>query len=300
MTWANAALLSASVMAFVSILDSHLVSKRFPSMRSFILPLALINLAYGLIMRLAFPLPAGVDMSLVGVAVLSACLRTGAVVIMFDSLRHREVSSVVPVVYAYPMFVALLAVIFLGERLTWLQWAAVGIVASGAVMISLGRELSRSDVGRPRAALLFLSSLLLAAADVTSKQALSQLTFWNLFWVQASVMGGIFLLYSLRRSVLAEIGALADRWRALKVLALNETIAPVGIILAYWAMAHGPVSLVSALLGSRPLLVLLFALALSRRAPDFLFWNKGRRLLITRAVATAMIVVGVAIIKMSG
>jgi len=299
MTWANAALLSASVMALVSILDSHLVSKRFPSMRSFLLPIGLIHLVYGVTMRSAFPLPGGVDVSLVGVAVLSSCLRTGAVVIMLDNLRHREVSSVIPVVYAYPMFVAVMAFMFLGERLTLLQWGAVGIVASGAVMISLGWEPSRSDMGRPRAALLFLSSLLLAAADVTSKQALSQLTFWNLFWVQASVMGGIFLLYTLRRSVLAEIGALADRWRALKLLALNELIAPVGIVLSYWAMAHGPVSLVSALLSSRPLLVLLFALALSHRAPDFLLWNKGRRLLITKVVATAMIVGGVAIIKMS-
>jgi len=300
MTWANAALLSASVMALVSILDSHLVSKRFSSVRSFILPIGLIHLVYGVIVRLAFPLPAGIDVSLVGVAVLSSCLRTGAVVIMLDSLRHREVSSVIPVVYAYPMFVAVMAFMFLEERLSLLQWGAVGIVASGAVMISLGREPSRSDIGRPRAVLLFFSSLLLAAADVTSKQALSQLTFWNLFWVQAFVMGGTFVLFSLRRSVLAEIGALADRWRVLKLLALNEVIAPVGIILSYWAMAHGPVSLVSALLSSRPLLVLVFALALSHRAPDFLFWSKGRRLLVTKVVATAMIVGGVAIIKMSG
>ncbi len=300
MTWANAALLSASVMALVSILDSHLVSRRFPSVRSFMLQMGLLHLVYAVTMGSAFPLPSGVDVSLVGIAALSACFRTGAVVIMLDSFRHREVSSVIPVVYAYPMFVAVMAFLFLGERLTWLQWGAVGIVASGAVMVSLGPGLSRSDIGRPRSALLFLSSLLLAAADVMSKQALSQLTFWNLFWVQASVMGGIFLLVSLRRPVLAEIGALADRWRALRLLTLNELIAPVGIVLSYWAMAHGPVSLVSALLSSRPLFVLLFALALSRRAPDFLLWGKGRRLLIIKVVATAMIVGGVVIIKMSG
>ena len=300
MTWANAALLSASVMALVSILDSHLASRRFPSVRSFMLPLGLIHLVFGVTAGSAFPLPSGVDVSLVGIAILSACLRTGAVVIMLDSFRHREVSSVIPVVYAYPMFVAVMAFLFLGERLTGLQWAAVGIVALGAVMVSAGPGFSRGDMGRPRAALLFLSSLLLAAADVTSKQALSQLTFWNLFWIQASVMGCIFLLVSLRRPVLAEIGALADRWRALRLLALNELIAPVGIVLSYWAMAQGPVSLVSALLSSRPLFVLLFALALSRRAPDFLLWSKGRRLLIIKAVATAMIVGGVAIIKMSG
>jgi len=218
---------------------------------------------------------------------------------MLDSFRHREISSVIPVVYAYPMFVAVMAFLFLGERLTGLQWGAVGIVAFGAVMVSAGPGFSRGDMGRPRAALLFLSSILLAAADVMSKQALSQLTFWNLFWVQAGVMGSAFVLFSLRRSVLVEIGALADRWKALRLLALNELIAPVGIVLSYWAMAHGPVSLVSALLSSRPLLVLLFAVALSRRAPGFLLWSEGRRLLIIKVVATVMIVGGVAIIKLS-
>ena len=300
MTWVNAALLSALVMALVSVLDSHLVSRRFPSVRSFMLPMGLIHMVYGVTMCLAFPLPAGVDMSMVGVAVLSACLRTVSVVIMLDSFRHREISSVIPVVYAYPMFVAVMAFLFLGERLTGLQWAAVGIVAFGAVMVSAGPGFSRGEMGRPRAALLFLSSILLAAADVTSKQALSQLTFWNLFWVQAAVMGSTFVLVSLRRSVLAEIRSVVNHWKALRLLALNELIAPVGIVLSYWAMAQGPVSLVSALLSSRPLLVLVFALALSRRAPDFLLWSKGRRLLIMKVVATVMIVGGVAIIKMSG
>ena len=164
MTWVNAALLSASVMALVSVLDSHLVSRRFPSVRSFMLPMGLIHMVYGVTMCLAFPLPAGVDMSMVGVAVLSACLRTVSVVIMLDSFRHREISSVIPVVYAYPMFVAVMAFLFLGERLTGLQWAAVGIVAFGAVMVSAGPGFSRGEMGRPRAALLFLSSILLAAA----------------------------------------------------------------------------------------------------------------------------------------
>ena len=113
-------------------------------------------------------------------------------------------------------------------------------------------------------------------------------------------MGSAFVLVSLRRSVLAEIRSVVNHWKALRLLALNELIAPVGIVLSYWAMAQGPVSLVSALLSSRPLLVLVFALALSRRAPDFLLWSKGRRLLITKVVATVMIVGGVAIIKMSG
>ena len=44
--------------------------------------------------------------------------------------------------------------------------------------------------------------------------------------------------------------------------------------------------------------VLVFALLLSRIAPEFLFWSGGRRAVALRIVATVLIVVGIAIIEM--
>ncbi len=299
MTWIHAALLSAAILAVVNVLDSHLVSKRFPGIRSFMLTVGLIHLGYGVVLSRLVPLPAGADTFHVSLGVLSAFLRTGGIIILLDGLRHREVSTVVPIVYTYPMFVAAIAFFMLGEQLVWQQWMAVVIVASGAVLISLNREPSRIQMARPRFALIFLSSLLFATADVTAKVALTQITFWNLFWIGASVMGGVFLSISLRRSVIRGIVALRERGKALGLLALNEVIAPIGIVISYWALQHGPVSLVSTLLSTRPLFVLVFALGLSCCAPGFLFWSGGRRLVTVRIIATVMIVAGVGLIEMT-
>lgn len=299
MTWVHAALISAAIMAVVNIFDSHLVSKRFSSIRMFMLLVGCIHLFYGVVMTFVVPLPSGTGAYHVVMAVVSSLIRTGAIIILLDSLRHREVSTVVPIVYMYPIFVALIAFVALGEQLGWQQWLAVVIVACGAVLISANREPSRIYMSRRRSALIFLASLLFATADVTGKVALAQITFWNLFAIGAAVMGATFLSIAMRRAVIQNIWALHERGKALGLLALNETIAPVGIIVSYWALQHGPVSLVSTLLSSRPLFVLLFAIALSWLAPGFLFWSGGRRLVIVRIIATIMIVAGVGVIEIS-
>ena len=299
MTWAQAALVSAAIMAIVSIIDSHLTSKRFPSLRAYLLPLGLIHLTYGLVGSRLVPLPQDADTAVVGMAILSSCIRVGAIFIFLHSLRYREVSTVVPIVYTSPMFVGLMAVFFLREDLSLLQWTAIAIVVSGAVLIAAVKGPSRGDIRRPGLALLLLASLLFAISDVTAKQALSQLSFWHLFWMGAAVMGFAFVVGSLRRPILVQIRDMEDRAKSLGLMALNEVLSPIGIVVSFWALAHGPVSLVSTLVSSRPLFVLLFALILSRGAPGFLVWEGGKRQLVVKLVATGMIMGGVAIIELS-
>jgi uncharacterized membrane protein len=84
------------------------------------------------------------------------------------------------------------------------------------------------------------------------------------------------------------------------LLVLNETLAVTGIILIFWAMANGPVSLVSTITGSRPIFVLVFALILSRFRSGFLLEGQsGKGTLALRLIATAMIVGGIAIIYLA-
>lgn len=298
MTWAHAALVSAAILAIVSVLDSHLVSRRFPGFRQFLLLVGTIHMGYAVLLSLLVPLPDGIGSAPVGWAVLSSLIRTGAIILLLDALRRRDVSSVVPVVYAYPMWVAVIAVVVLGETLAWQQWLAVVIVASGAVLISLNVEPSLTQLERPRSALILLATVLFALADVTGKVALEHLSFWNLFWIGAAVMGATFLAVALRPGVVRGIAALPDRRGSIALLAVNEVIAPVGIVISYWALQHGPVSLVSTLLSARPLFVLVYALLLGAWMPGFLLRSGGRRLVTVRVVATLMIVGGIAVIEL--
>ena len=286
-------------MGVVSILDSHLLSKRMPGLRAFLLPVAIIHLAFGSLLFVLFPLSEDIDIWPVLVAAISGIIRTGAVIIMLYSLKKEEVSRVIPVVYSYPILVAIMAMPLLGESLTRLEWLAIVIVVIGAVMVSVKR--SPSGSAKLPAKLLFLlfgSSLLFAAADITSKYALAYISFWNMFWISAFCMSGIFLLLSLRPRILNQLINMKKKSSAMGILAIDEALALAGILLSFWALEGGPVSLVSTIISSRPMFVLIFAFIISRLAPMFLKWDSGNGILAIRLVATAMIVGGITIIHL--
>ena len=297
MNWASVAILSTATFAVVNTIDSHLLSKRMPSLRAFLLPVSIFHLVYGLLLFYLVPLPEGIGILPVLVAVVSGIFRTIAVTIILYNLQKEEVSRVIPVVYTYPIFVAIMAVLFMGETLGYLQWLAIIIVVAGAVMVSVRQSPSGSTIwlGKPLL-LLFGSSLLLAMADVTSKYALAYISFWNMFSLTAFCISGIFLLVSMRPRILSQLSSMERRNSAIALLAFNETLAPVGIVLLFWALERGLVSLVSTIASSRPVFVVIFALILSRILPGFMEWQPGKGMLALRLVAIAMIFCGIAII----
>ena len=300
MNWASVAILSTATFAVVNTIDSHLLSKRMPSLRAFLLPVSIFHLFYGLLLFYLVPLPEGIGILPVLVAVVSGIFRTIAVTIILYNLQKEEVSRVIPVVYTYPIFVAIMAVLFMGETLGYLQWLAIIIVVAGAVMVSVRQSPSGSTIwlGKPLL-LLFSSSLFFAMADITSKYALAYISFWNMFSLTAFCISGIFLLVSMRPRILSQLSSMERRNSAIALLAFNEILAPVGIVLLFWALEKGPVSLVSTISSSRPVFVVIFALILSRILPGFMEWQPGKGMLALRLVAIAMIFGGITIIYLS-
>jgi len=298
-TWGNTAILSAAVLGVVNVIDSHLLSKRMPGLLAFLLPVGIIHLIYGSVLFALFPLPEGTSILPIVVAVASGILRTGAISIMLYSLKREEVSWVIPVVYTYPIFVAIMAMPLLGETLHYPEWLAIIIVVAGAVMVSARHSPSGATTwpGKPLL-LLFGSSLLFALADIAGKYALNYISFWNMFSLSALCMSSIFLLVSIRPHIIRQLRNMKERNPAIGLLAFNETLAPIGIVLSFWALERGPVSLVSTIVGSRPMFVVIFALIMSRISPMFIEWRPGKGRLPLRLIATAMIVGGITIIHL--
>jgi len=298
--WASTAILAAVVLGVVNIIDSHLLSRRMPGLRAFLLLVSIPHLIYALVLFYLFPLPEGISLWVVLVALVSGTFRTAGVLIMLYSLKREEVSRVIPVVYAYPIFVAIMAVPLLGETLNSLQWLAIIIVVAGAITVSAEKSPSGSATWLSKSVfLLFGSSLLLAMSDIGSKYVLAYISFWNMFSLTAFCMSGVFLLVSLRPQVLSQLINMKRRGSSIALLAFNETLAPIAIVLSFWALQRGPVSLVATITGSRPMFVVIFALILSRVFPGFLAGSASTGMVVLRLIATAMIVGGVAIIYLT-
>jgi len=218
--WISIAVLAAAALGLVNILDSHLISRRMPSLRAFLLPVGLIVLVPGLVFFYLFPLPEEVGAWPLIVALASAILRVASVTILFYTLKREEVSRAVPVVSTYPIFVAIMAIPLLGETLDYLHWIAIIVVVAGAVMVSVKRSPGSANWLGSTFLLLFGASLLMAMADVASKYALAYISFWNMYWISALSIAAIFLLISLRPHVIRELGNIKQPGSTMALFAL--------------------------------------------------------------------------------
>lgn len=301
MDWFSLAIFSAAAFGTVSIIDSHLLTKRMLGLRAYLLLIGSFLLVYSFVFFSLFPLPQGIDAWTVTVAIASGILRTGGIAIMLYVLKKEEVSRVIPVVYTYPVFVAIMAIPLLGETLYYLEWLAIVMVVAGAILVSFRQSSSGSIVWRVKPLLiLFGSSLLMAMADITSKYALNYISSWNMFWVSGFCMSGIFILTSLRPHILRQLANMKQKGSTMAWLVFNEILAPITILLMFLALKTGPVSLVSTIVGgSRPVFVFVFAFILNRIFPRFIEWHADRGMLVLRFLAIAMIAGGITVIQLS-
>ena len=296
MTWITAALIVAAAMAVVNVVDSHLIAKRMPNIWTFLMPIGVIHLSFGLLTIAAKPLDTEVEAFPWFIAVLSAVARSIAAFLMLYTMRTEEVSRIIPVVHTSPVFVAIVAVPLLGEDLSFLQWMAVLITVAGAILISLKGQ-GRATRFRRSFVMLLGSSMLFGLANIATKYASESISFWNMYSVTATCFGVLFLLSSVRPKIVRELRAIPSIGMILGVTGLNEVLAFGGILLSFWAIENGPVSLVSTVMGIRPFFVFLIALALSRFVPVLLDEKLSRNIIVLKVLSIALIVGGVAIIN---
>jgi len=232
------------------------------------------------------------------VAFASGIMRAIGVIFMLNAMRSEEVSRIIPITHTFPIFVAILAVPLLHETLDYKDWLAICITVAGAVLISARWDArSSGSYLRKSFAALMLASFLMGAANTASKYALDYISFWNMYSINAFCLCAVFLLFSLRSGVLKELWDMKGRNPAMVLLTINECIALWGIILSFWAMELGKVSLASTILGTRPAFVFVSAVALTRFFPSMLEERLTRGVAVIKTVSIALIIIGVAIIN---
>ena len=235
------------------------------------------------------------------VAVGSGIVRAAGALPMLRAMRSEEVSRIMPVVNTSPIFVAILAVPTLGEALGYAEWLAILITVAGAVLISIRRDSDGQGVRLHKPlVVLIVSSMLFGVATTASKYALDYITFWNMYSINALSLGTIFLLSSARPRILKEVRDMAQRNQVLALLLFNECIAVGGIILSFWAIERGPVSLVSTVVSTRPAFVFLYALALSLFFPAVLDEHLSKGVMVIKVIAISLVIGGVTLLTLRG
>ena len=299
MTWLLAALLSTMFFAWVSVLDKKLVTDLFSDVRDFFLIFGLMQIVIGP----AFMVIAWATGGFGGAEGFAWSTATGfaflgGLLLFFYGLSIEEVSRAVPMQCLSSVFATLIAVTLLGESLTLVQVAAVFVVITGSVLVSLRRVDGALKFARGRAFIVLLASaMLLGTAFVAMKQATDVASIWAVEGVSVTVLGVLVLALMARRERLMRVPAMLRIPHLVSVMVLAEGLfAPAAVYTLVQAFSLGTVSMVSVVGSARPLLVLIISSGLSTRAWNVMHEPIDRETLGLKALSTALIVVGVAIL----
>lgn len=300
MDWVSVSLLSAFLFAIVAVLDKKLLAAYMP-VKVFCFLVGLLQFLMAAIVLVIEPWSSSpsVTMWLIG---MSSGLSWGlGTMLMFYGFSRLEVSRVIPIAHTYPVFVAIMASIFLGESLSAVQWVAILITVTGAGVVATSRGQQTSNTNSTLVYLLvLLGSVLNAIANVTYKYALDGIEFWDLFAMRSVCLGVVLLAVGYRTGIVSQVRRLASNMACVRVFVMAEiVVAPAAIVAMLGALYLGPVSLASTLISVRPLFVLAITGILSMPMLRFLDEPFTRETLPLKLLSTSMVVVGIAILTLA-
>ena len=208
-------------------------------------------------------------------------------------LKLEEASRAVAVTQVYPVYVALLAVAFLGESVNPVQWGAILLIVFGAMQVSLrggsGHMLPRLSRGLP---FLLATGIGEGVGFFAVKYAMEGLSLWTVIAFQQMGLLLAFGLFS-RPRAWRELAQVLRNRKFLLLMVSGEGALPfMAIALSLWAVSLGPVSLVAALLATRPLAVFAGSSILSRKRWRIMEESLSPASLAVKGVSITMIVVG--------
>jgi drug/metabolite transporter (DMT)-like permease len=266
--WFYFALLSSVLISGVNIIDKILISDyRIPPL-VYVLVISATSLMP--LVTLAFfnltPLPIGI----LAFTILVGFIRIYYTLPYFKALMIEEVSRVIPLLQLTPVFVLILSSLILHEALRPQDYVAFGLLVLGgtlfAIRLTKGIRISLAFY------LMILASFLLAVYSVALKYLFSIQDFYTIFiWVQ--IAGFItffqFIPFKPFRDPLVTTYKTTSRKIGI-ILIAEQAVAYVAVFAYNYAIAHGPITLISSVGATQPLFVLLFATILSYRFPRVL------------------------------
>ena len=295
MSWVGFALSATALVGLGGILEKQLVSKYLPSSRTFLGWLGLSMLPHAAVFAVLFPVPEDTPIRSVLMTLGAGFLWGVSANMMYRALRYSEASRVYPIINVAPVFVAIMAVLFLGDRLGAAQWVGILVAVAGTVLVSLHTDIKGRGITLDAAFwTLVASSVFIAGGQIFLKVGLDHVPSLTGFWLMRLGMFVPLVLINWRPQVFAEMRASVRSPTTVGLLIVAEVIVfPAAILLFTRATSIGPVALVATMFGTVP--VWIFALSTALSTPRWNLLNEPlrRETLILKAVAIALIVGGI-------
>ncbi|MDH5438682.1 MAG: EamA family transporter [Candidatus Bathyarchaeota archaeon] len=291
MDWFIFAFMATVLWAVGVVIDKHILTKHMQDPFSYQL-LFTITEAPILLLILLTPISSALPWSLLGI-VGGLGIYLG-LILYFKAMRIEEASRVISLWYISPIFVLLLAYVFLEEILSLPSYSGVMFLVLGAIFISYRKEKGKKPVIPPALGLILASGVVFAGYEVLTKYVLDTIDYFSyFFWnfIGTAIIGSsLFCFPKIRGNFLNDIERVNRTvlfWRI-----INTSLGVIATVFYYIAMSDGPVSLVAAASSLEPFFVFAFTLLLSLFAPRILKEETGKKVVTMKALAIILIIVG--------
>ncbi len=213
----------------------------------------------------------------IAVPVIGGILGMVGNLFFFEALARGNVSIIGTLIAAYPCVTVIAAFLLLDERLTVMQYAGVGLIIIGIVGLSSGQSESAPSASRLALILAIASFLAFGFTGVTLKEAVRVVGNDNAmgFYAVVYFVGGI-AYWAVKRRGHPNQSLMKMPRKAVGVGAIGLSFSAIGGVFLIWAMVDGPASIVIALSGAYPIIMISLALMflkeriVRRQVPGFL------------------------------
>jgi bacterial/archaeal transporter family protein len=293
--WEFFALSTALVWAIVTILDKVLLERYILSRNTYLILHGLIGLIPVLGLLLVGRGMRWDDLSMLALACLSGILESIFVFFYYKALQIADASVVAIGMQGVPVMTILISFLFLHEIFPLPTYLGITIIVLGTVLATLAKDSGQHRVDYN--ALWAVLPALLAISISYSLQSfvLRTINVDTLFTAAriGQLLVGLAMLSapSVRKEFVAVTAKLSST--ILLTTVCIGLLNLLGVYLLNEAYSLGPLALVTTLASVQPILVLLIVFAVNSVRPQTIPDQGGWRLLLPRAIATMLVIVGI-------
>ncbi|MCX6707796.1 MAG: DMT family transporter [Candidatus Woesearchaeota archaeon] len=289
MSWILFAILASLLWSGSNIIDKYIYTKLLRNPVVSVIIMGLIGLILSIIICIVRGF-SELSYTNIFIAFICSAVYTLAVFLYFKAVRIEEISTIVPLFYVTPLFVLILAAIFLGEVFTPLKYLGIFLLVAGAMLIS-AKGSFRLSFGKAFW-LVMASSLAISVNSVVTKYLLGFADFWTVYaymriGVFVCIIPFCFMNFEDIKHAVKKHKAKAISW-----ISISELLNLAAIFLSTIAVSIGYVTLVGALTSIQPFFVLAITVLMSIYVPKILKEEIGKSAIALKLAAIMIMFAG--------
>lgn len=305
MLWLIVIVIAYLLNASATAIDKFLLSKKIPNPAVYAFFISALSVLGVVLIPFGFH---SIPFLQIVIALLTGVVFTFAYLFMFKALGENEASRITPFMGGLqPIFVFVLAWIFLGESLGILAIVAFFVLVIGTIILSRqgGQSAKQQRLSRRSYLYATIATILFAIAYTATKYVYNQDGFITGFvWTRLGTFLGAMLLLAYPKNFMDIIGGLKKPQQQQKtglLFIIGQGAGALSFILVSYAISiSSSVAIINASRGLEYVFLLLILIILSRKFPKVLSEKMTPKIVLQKSLATAFIIVGLILLAFAG